>query len=442
MRIIRRIGVAAMAAMLMSAFVSGPAAADTPETYVGTAAGKALHLSVFGDGDGGSVTLGGSFAEIDSTLHAAAAGTGFAGIGETEAAAEVTGNNTSQSVPQACGTDQLEPVLSNLASLITLGAGCGSAAVQVVNGLPVAHGEGTVANVDLDLQTVLGELPIGDVVDGLEPVFGGLDQVFDEIEAGGGPALALTDTVKDLLTALGSTRTLEVRLGASTSDVTTVGERVTSTGAAAGGVISILPLGAIGEKPVAEIEIGSANATAVYDRATGVSTPSFDPALVTIRLNTPTTDALGEATGIDFQEIVISPADLVNLPADVACDEDAKSVCILKGTPFETRITVASGHTVTNPDGTVGAVADAVAVHALRNIGELDPALAGGILLEVAHAEAGVGGKPAQIVEITPPDLPRELPRTGGFAILPMLGGTGLAAAILGRRYLSVVRSS
>jgi hypothetical protein len=348
--------------------------------------------------------------------------------------AEVSGDNTGQSTPQACGTDQLEPVLSNVASVLTLGAGCGSAAVQVVSGLPVAHGEGTVANIDVDAQTVLSQLPYGDVVEGLEPLLGGIDAIADLT----GVELDLDSTVSEVLTALGAVRTLEVRLGTSTSDVTTVGDKVTSTATAAGGTISILPLGAIGQKPVAEIVIGSAQASAVYDRVSGTSAPAFDPAIVTIRINTPTTDALGELTGISLQEISISPMDLVNLPAAAACDEDAKSVCILKGTPLETRITVASGHTVTNPDGSVGAVADGVAVHALRNIGSVIPQLEGGVLLELAHVEAGVGGQPAQVVQITPPDLPRELPRTGGFAVLPLLGGTGLAAAILGRRMLAI----
>ncbi len=432
MRIVRRIGIAAFAAVLMSAFVTGPAGADTPETYVGSAAGKALHLAVAGQ----EVTLGGSFAELDSTLHALATGTGVAGLpvvgGTTEAAAEVSGDNTGQSVPQACATPE---AFSNIGGILALGAGCGSAAVQVVNGLPVAHGDATVANIDVDAQTILSELPLSTIEETLlDPVLGGLDLIEDTT----GVQLELSDTVSDLLTALGTTRTLEVRLGESTSDVATLGDTVTSTGTAAGGTISILPLGAVGQKPVAEIVIGSASATAVYDRVTGVSTPSFDPAIVTVRINTPTTDALGDLTGISTQEISITPSDLLNIPTAAQCPEDANSVCILKDTPFETRITAASGRTVENPDGSVGAVSDAVAVHALRNIGTVVPQLDGGVLLEIAHAEAGVGGKPAEIVEITPPDLPRELPRTGGLAVLPMLGGTGLAAAILGRRMLSI----
>jgi hypothetical protein len=431
MRIIRRIGIAAVAGVLMSAFVSGPAAADTPETYVGSASGKALHLAIAGQ----EATLGGSFAELDSTLHALATGVGVLGLpvvgGTTEAKAEVTGDSTGQSVPQACATPE---AFANVGDVLGLGLGCGSASVQVTGGMPVAHGEATVANINVDGQTVLGtvlDTPIGDVADTAIDTLGGLP-VLDSL------GLELDDTLGQLVEALGAVRTLEVKLGGSTSDVTVDGSKVISTGAAAGGTISILPLGAVGQKPVAEIVIGSANATAVYDRATGVSTPSFDPAIVTIRINTPTTDALGELTGVNTQEIKISPMDLVNLPATAACDEDPKSVCILKGTPLETRITVASGRTVTNPDGTVGAIADAVAVHALRNIGGTVPQLDGGILLEIAHAEAGVGGQPAQIVQITPPELPRELPRTGGFAVLPMLGGTGLAAAILGRRMLSI----
>jgi hypothetical protein len=107
---------------------------------------------------------------------------------------------------------------------------------------------------------------------------------------------------------------------------------------------------------------------------------------------------------------------------------------VLPGTPLETRIAIASGRTVTNADGTVGAVADAVKIHALKNIGTLVPALAGGIKLELAHAEANVGGAPAQVLAL--PDLPRELPRTGSTPWIAVAGIGALGMAVITRRVL------
>jgi hypothetical protein len=65
--------------------------------------------------------------------------------------------------------------------------------------------------------------------------------------------------------------------------------------------------------------------------------------------------------------------------------------------------------------------------------------LPGGILLELAHAEAGVGGAPAQLITIAAPEVPRELPRTGGPAVLPMVAVAGLGLALAARRTIARV---
>ena len=57
----------------------------------------------------------------------------------------------------------------------------------------------------------------------------------------------------------------------------------------------------------------------------------------------------------------------------------------------------------------------------------------GGVV--IFGAGVAVGGQTPQSTPII--DLPRELPRTGGFAFLPAFGGPALAAAILGRRFLT-----
>ncbi|MFP5328506.1 MAG: hypothetical protein ACLGHT_13600, partial [Acidimicrobiia bacterium] len=198
---------------------------------------------------------------------------------------------------------------------------------------------------------------------------------------------------------------------------------------------------------VVSIIIGSAKATATYDRLTGKTKDvSFDPAIVTIRVNTPTTRAVGELTqlvGVDPSEIKITPGTLVETLPKTAlvgpCSDHAQAICILEGTPFESRVILAGGRTVTNEDGSVGAEADAVRIQLVKNIAQLTPTLdvlAGGIDLSLAHAEAGIAGAPAQVTPPTP-ELTRELPRTGGFPVLPAAAVGLFGLAVVSRRILA-----
>jgi hypothetical protein len=431
---IRRVGSAAVACLLLSAFVSGPASAQPLETFLGNAAGRALGLSIANQ----SLSLGTSSAAVDSTLKAVAESAGALNVpllsGSNAGKVEVVGNNTSQSTGEKCAT----PKLPLVGDILNVGVGCSSSLAEVKDNNPHALATGTVARIDLNAQTLAGT-PIKSLQNVISPVLGGgpVDQVLQTVNNTVGTDLKVDDTVDELLNALGSVKTLEIELGASKSDVSAVGNKVTSLATSEAGAIRLLPLGVAGLKPVAEIIIGSSSAQAIYDRGTGTSTPSFDPAIVTVRLNTPTTDALsGKIVGVDLREIKIAP-DLA-LPAVGAlaapCADASNEYCVLPGTPLETRIAIASGRTVTNADGTVGAVADAVKIHALKNIGTLVPALAGGIKLELAHAEANVGGAPAQVLAL--PDLPRELPRTGSTPWIAVAGIGALGMAVITRRVL------
>jgi hypothetical protein len=437
MRSIRRAGSAAVAFLLLSAASTGSASAattTTPETYVGSAAGRALSLSV----GPSSVTLGSSLAKVDSTLKAAADSAGVLGLpvvgGSNAGAVEVTGADQSKATGEKCATPAFP---APLAAVLNFGAGCSSSLAEVKGDDPRALATGTVAKLDLSAQTLLAT-PLNALQPVTTPLLGGIDTINKTLPVD----LKVDDTLGDLLKALGSTKTLEVELGKSISEVATTDGVVTSTATSQAGRIAILPLGAVAGvelKPVVEIIVGQAKATAVYDRVSGESKPSFDPAIVTIRINTPTTDSLGKLIGQNLSEIKIAPN--LALPAAgplaAPCADAKNEYCVLPGTPFETAIAIASGRTVQNADGTVGAVADAVKIHALRNIGTLVAPLTGGIKLELAHAEAGVGGRPAETVTI---DIPAELPRTGGTPWIPMAGAGVLGLAILARR--TVVRSN
>ena len=399
MATIRRLAGLAGALTLSGALVAPPATAqqDRPETYIGSAAGRALDLTVLSLP---KVTLGVSAAKVTSLVSAAAEGAGSLGLAGTTQKVEIAseGNST---LPESCA------VPLPVAGILDVGLACGSASASIVAGNPVGTAEGSVAGIDVNGQTLLDSVgPIGETL--TDTVATALDPVCSLIDL----TCTVTDTVGDVLASVLETKTLEVSAGRSTSTVTAEGAKVTSTASSTGAEIKLLPLPVVGgtasTEPLATITVGAAKATAVYDRSTGTSTPTVDPSLVTVKLNTLLTNTLGIA-----DEISVPVGQSIIVPGT-------------EGTPLETEIVVAAGRTVTNPDGTVGAIADAVKVHALKGV-------SGGILLALASAEAGVGGT----VAVSAPVPVIELPRTGGTPWLPAAGAGVLGLVVLVRRVVA-----
>ena len=386
MGIVRRLTAAAGAAVLLGAFAAGPAGADTPEVYAGSALGRALNVSVLGS----KATFGVSTAKVNSTLKATAEGAGQLLVLGSTTKADVVGDSTKVVKPQACAA-ALAPIPA-----LSLGLACSTSTAEVVNGLPHAAADGSLVGLDLSLNS----LPINQVI---APVQGALQQVFGTLPDTLDPA---TNTVSDLLKALGETQTLAVKVGHSSSDVSTVAGTVTSVGKAEAAQVDILPIGGLLKQPVASIIVSSAKATAIYNRQTGVGQGSVDPALVTLRLNT-------QLTGPT--EIKIAPG---------------STTTILAGTPLESTITVADGKSTKNADGSISSVADGVKLELLKGV-------SGGIVLELAHAEAGVAGNPASV---TPLIANIELPRTGGTPWLPIAGISALGLAVVARRLVMSLR--
>jgi hypothetical protein len=398
-KIIRRIVGISGACLLATALVAGPAGADTPgtpETYAGTAAARGLVLNVLGQ----PATFGVSNAKVDSTLKAAADASGQLEQNQSVTTASVTGSG-SDSKPQTCATPALP---AQVAAILNVGLACSQSAAAVQNGNPVASSSGSVASLDLSANTVLNQvesqLGIGDK----------LSQVLAPLT--GTPLDPVKTTLEDLVNSVLNTQTLSVQLGTSTSNVTTAAGTVTSASTAAGAIVKILPApvvnGVPSTDPVATITVSSAKATAIYDRNTGTSNPSFDAALVHVHLNS----ALG----------------VVDFPVPVG-----QTQTILAGTPLESTITVANGSTVKNADGSVGAIADGVSLQLLKGIN-------GGITLQLAHAEAGVGGTMAVAPTIV--QAVAQLPRTGGTPWIPFAGTGILALAFISRRTVVRARQS
>lgn len=431
MRIAKRLAALALSATVVGALLAAvPASADTvetrPESFIATAAARGLDLNLFGT----HVTIGSSSAMINSTPVAKASGAGVALIGGTTSTAEVNAAGQSQAPPKAC-------VLNlPIASLLTVNLACGEAKVDtnLVDGkpFPQAFGHGSVAGLDVGaitllqpvidlLQQLLNALTpvldqtVGTVLNVLTPTLSGLLQPL----AGNlglntqSSVTPVSDLVNNLLNGIKrATQLVGIKVGDSTAQTNTAADKVVATANAAGAQIDLFPgFAAVGGAPLLSIIVGQAKSVSTYDRATAVSTPTFDAAVVRVKLGLP---LLG-VNGLDI------PVQL-NQP-----------LTLLAGTPLESTISLGAGRTVRN-DGSVASYADGVSVQLLKGLN-------GGIGLELAHAETGVGGQArlvSQVQAVTP--VQPALAKTGNDPWPPLAGAGFLLVAVFIRRRLVAAR--
>src|SRR5919107_4159295 len=228
---VRRVGAAAVATLIAGAFVAGPAHAESrAETFLGSATSTALNLNVLGQ----KLTLGFSKADASNPLKAVAEGAGQLLAPASSSKAETTTDNTTKQDANKCATPALPDAL---AAILNIGAGCSSSFVEVKNGVPHAVSEGSVAMIDLKANQVLNQV-IAPVQAALEGIFGQIKTIAPQLDP-------VTDTVSELVTALGNTQTLAVRLGKATSEVSATANSVVSAATAAAGQIDLLPLGGL-----------------------------------------------------------------------------------------------------------------------------------------------------------------------------------------------------
>ncbi|MDQ3758192.1 MAG: hypothetical protein M3394_10130, partial [Actinomycetota bacterium] len=351
---IRRLAAIVGAAALAGAVVGGPARADSPEVFQGSAAGTALDLSILGK----QVTLGSSSAKADSTGSAQSKGAGVLTttdkavddaltLKSTEKVATASGSTvTTDDKAKSCGTTGPVEI-----EALTLGLAC-SSATATSGPSPSATGAGSVAEAGVDATTVINTIietietvedtsdqDLSAVKDGITQIGGTVAGLLDPVceAAQGQPtaqehgaddlACAATTTVQDLVTSVLKTKTLEVGVGATTSSVDTTDSSVTAKANASGAVVKLLPLpqvnGVPSTQPVVTITVGEANASATYDRGKGSATGKADPAIVRISFNTVLTDALADnlddslPAGLSLSNIVLTPKTLLDIEAEL-----------------------------------------------------------------------------------------------------------------------------
>lgn len=464
MRSIRRVGALAAAGILLTAVATGPASAQTttPASYSGTASGAGLSLKLGPQG----LTAGSSAAKAASDGTGEATGAGILNPIEASTVATIK-NPPGGTLPRACGDDALNAIEEPLGGLLTLGLGCGEASATGTGAASTATATGTVGALGLDVSSILGQVPTEPLLEGIGTITTQLGTLCGAIPLPPGTlpldlcqAGNVVTTVVESITA---SQLLGATLGSSTSGVTVSGTNVTSKATSSAAVIELLPVPLLGgvtlTEPLATISVSGADATVVCDTGTGNATPSFVGSIVTVDLGETLTALLPVELALPVPVLgpqipanpVIAPvlAPDVSLQGGTLTITPGATVTLLPGTPLQTTITVGSGTSKVNPDGSASATADGVKIALLEKIGDVPQlaALAGGVALELAHAEATgacvAATTTAAPVEapLTPTavETPRELPRTGGDSTpwLPVAAVAALAVAVVSRRALT-----
>ena len=402
-------------ALIAGVLLASPVArADTtsPGAYSAKADATALDLTVFGQG----ITFGITHAENASEPKAAASGIGalVPGIGnQTAQTAEATVQQPLDEATQACGPVTLPsdfPVLD-------LATACADAKAVVDGILPSSVANASVASIGVNGNEVLGPVttpvnqPIGDLLNGLQPVFQAVNQT-------GIDTNTLLDKIVSAITDDGNL--VRISLGASHSDSSAESALEQASATAQGATIEVLPRDSLGLAPVVTIFVGASGNTIHIDRNAGTATVSFDPALVRVTL---------------APDIAAALPDAVPNPVEVS---PGQTFCLGLPAPFDSCISVASGRSFVDDNGVTHGEASAVSLHLLTGVQD-------GIRLDLAKTSVqGVGALEtarAAAPEPAPPVLEGEpLARTGGtnqlalVAVLFAVGFVGVSLSRMARR--------
>ena len=452
MRSIRRAGVLAAAGILLTAAASGPAGAQSAASYTGSASGYALKLAVGPQ----NLTAGSSSATAASDGTGEATGAGL--LSPAQASTIATAKNPpGETIAEKCGDDQLNAIETQLQDILKLGLGCGSASATGAGAESTATATGKVAALDLNIAPIAEAIPVTpQLVAGVDQLTTSVGTICSALPASTplpgicNDTAATVDTLIDSITA---TSLANAEIGTSTSGVTVNGTSVTSESTANAAVLRIVPTpnidGVAISEPLATITVSRANAKVLCDLGSGSATPSFDPAIVRVKLGGPLASLIPIPTTTDPIPVlgpqipanpVIAPIvdPTVSYEAGELTVTPGATIVLFPGTPIETEIAVGSGTSKVDPNGRATASADGVKIHALKNIGAVVAPLEGGVLVNLAHAESAGACVAATTAQPAPPllETPRELPRTGGTPWVPAAGLAGLAAAVVARRAL------
>jgi hypothetical protein len=410
----RRLAVIGLSVVAAGALLAGTASADTAgaHAYNGKATADALTISIGGQ----TITTSAATAELANALAKATATQAVTPALTDARSAEAAPGATKDDAPATCTGSDLTAIPGIHRSDIT----CGSAHAQLSadGATGAARGLGAEVVLEPSVSNVLSTLQLQQPVqDGTKQIF---SQAIDPLvkQLTGNP---VGDLVSDASTSLQQVlsnvlslqTTARIVVAPALAEVTSDGSSVVSHARAQGLRIELLPVAAdaatngllpadlVPGKPLVTITIGNAEATKTVTNGKG--TGDAQASVVTVEFgSSKLTDALGLSGGKPF----------ITVPA-------GQSICVLP-MPLETCVQVAS---VKIDAETGDASADGTSVQLFKGIN-------GGV--DIATGRASTGG--ASFAAAAVPNVPAELPRTGGNATLPLIGGGLLGLALLTRR--------
>lgn len=418
MRNSRRLATIGVSIVATGALLGGTAAAQTSaaaDAYGGTASSDALTISLFGQ----TITTSAATAELKPLLAKATATEVLTPLQQGTVSAELTTHGEKTEKPEACSGSQLTAIPAINRFDIT----CGEARVRLAADGGSARGLGAEVVLEPSVANLLEALQLQ------EPVQGGANQLIEALNplfeglTGSplGPVVeGATTTVQDLLNdVLTLQSTVRIVIAPALAEVNANATNVVSHARAQGVRIELLPVdgaGATNNLLPDDLEAGEPLITITIGEAVATKTVTRDGSAEA------KADALGALVKVEFGTTALTTA--LGLPDSTIEVAGGRRFCIpgLEGTPLETCISVANA----GVDANGNPFAEGVSIQLLKGIN-------GGIDLTTGRAASAGAATPVQAAEAPA----GELPRTGGPATLPLVGGALLALAAAGRRLVS-----
>lgn len=416
MRNPRRIATVGLSVVAVGALFAGTAGAQTAGSYAGQASAEALTINLFGI----DLTTSKATAELTSAPLAKAMATQIltpAIAPPKPATAQAVTVGANEASDEADCTGGL-PDLSEIPALARADITCGTATAALTQGGGDARGLGAQVVLEPSVSGLLGAIQLqepaqqvaGTIREALNPLVEALtdtpidealttvEEVLDQtlsLESTArisiAPALAQVTAKDCVLTSVAHAQAIRVELLPVAKDITTDG---------------LLPADLTAGEPLLTITLANAEVTKRIPICGngGEEVVEHKPALLTVE--TGSTELL-ETLGLASQKIDVAPG---------------QSLCVLEGTPLETCLAAASS----GVDANGNPFADSGSIELFKGVNN-------GITLVTGRASSGGGAAPAPAAPAVA--VPAgELPRTGGSATLPIVGGALLAlAAATGR---------
>ena len=418
MRNSRRAVTLGLSAVAVGSLLAGTATAQTGVTagsWGGTAHADSLTISLLGQ----TITTSGATAELRNGLAKATATQVLTPLITNENSVELTAPGSAEDKTEPCTGDELTAV----PGISRFDLACGGAAATLNPDGGLARGLGAEVVIEPSVSGLLETIQLqGPAQDATTQLIGALNPLVEGLtgtplgELVDGAQETLGGVLNDVLTLQSTAR---IVIAPALAEVTADADKVVAQARSQGIRIELLPVDAAGAtngllpddlvpgEPLLTITIGDANVSKTVMKGGGDDVVSFQASLVTVEFGS---NVLTDALGLSNEPITV---------------EAGQSLCIpgLEGTPLETCITVANA----GVDANNNPFADGTSVQLFKGV-------SGGIDLAIGRAGSGgeaSGGGPAQVPAAAPGG---ELPRTGGVATLPLVGGGLLALAAAARR--------